>query len=323
MQAQEVEAGMLSVGVRCQGLTAGDVAHAMVEARSVVRTWTMRGTLHFVATDDLPWMLSLFGPVFIRSGRKRRLGLGLDEETGERGVRLLRDLLGERGALTKAEIAEELSGKGIPMEGQASIHLIGLAALQGWVCYGPPRGKKGSFVLIEDWLGKKLETSVENGIEELARRYLTAFAPATLADFVSWSGLRVRECRAAWEEMAGQIFEVKVGNSTAWMLKTQLYMLEDEWANQPVVNLLPRFDTYLLGYADRGLIIDPEHVKRIYPGGGLIHPALLVDGKVAGTWRFKRFREQAEPEIELFTQLPASVQNELEVEIKAVSHFMS
>ena len=323
MQAQEVEAGMLSIGVRCEAITAGGVSRALVEERSIVRIWAMRGTLHFVAADDLAWMLPLFGPRFIRGGRKRRLDLGLDEATGERGVRLLRDLLGERGPLMKAEIAEALSAKGIPMAGQASIHLIGLAAMQGWVCYGPLRGKKGSFVLIEDWLGKPLETSVENGIEELARRYLAAFAPATVEDFASWAGLSIRDCRTAWEIIASDLFEVKMGNSTVWMLLTQLDMLEDKMANRLVVNLLPRYDTYLLGYTDRSLIIDPEHVKRIYPGGGLIHPALLVDGKVAGTWRTDRKRGKVEVEVELFEHLSASVQNELEAEIKAVSHFLS
>jgi len=322
IQAQEVEAGMLSIGVRCEGISANDVTRAWIGDRSIIRTWTMRGTLHFVAADDLPWMLPLFGPVFIRTSRKRRLDLGLDEETGRRGVQMLRDLLGERGAMTKAEIAEVLSAKGTPMEGQASIHLIRLAALQGWVCYGPPLGKKDTFVLIEDWLGKRIEMSGKKGIEKLARRYLTAFAPATVEDFASWSGLSIRDCRMAWENIGDSLVEVKTGNSTAWMFKSQMDILE-ETESRPVVRLLPRYDTYLLGYTNRSLIIDPEHVKRIYAGGGMIHPALLVDGKVAGTWIINRRRGHAGVKVEPFKQLPSSVQNDLEAEIKAVSHFLS
>jgi hypothetical protein len=271
--------------------------------------------------DDLSWMLSLFGPVFIRSGRKRRMELGLDEETGERGVRLLRDLLGERGPLTKAEIAENLSAKGIPMEGQASIHLIGLAALQGLVCYGPDQGRKNTFVLLDDWLGKKVKVSAENGIDELARRYLTAFAPATVDDFASWSGLGIRECRTAWEKLA-QLVEVKLRDSTAWMFKSQWEALNTSMENKPVVRLLPRYDTYLLGYRDRSLIIDPEHVKRIYPGGGLLHPALLVDGKVAGRWKTIRKRDRVEVEVEPFVDLSGEVQKELETEIRVLKLFL-
>jgi len=320
IQTQETEAGALSIRVRCAELTANDIIHAQIEDRSIIRTWTMRGTLHLVAADDLRWLLSLLGPVFIRSSRKRRLDLGLDEETGERGVSVLRELLGERGPLTKAEIAENLSAKGIPMDGQASIHLIGLAALQGLVCYGPDMGRKNTFVLLEDWLGKKIEIPAENGIDELARRYLTAFAPATVDDFASWSGLGIRECRTAWEKLA-QLVEVKLRDSTAWMLKYQLEELNTSTENKPVVRLLPRYDTYLLGYADRSLIIDPEHVKRIYPGGGLLHPALLVDGKVAGMWKINRKRDHIEVQVESFGILSREVRQELETEVKELAYF--
>jgi hypothetical protein len=281
----------------------------------------MRGTLHFVAAEDLVWMLSLFGPAFIRASRKRRLDLGLDEETGERGVRLLRDLLAKRGPLTKKEIAENLSTKGIPMKGQASIHLIRLAALQGWVCYGSPRDKKDTFVLIEDWLRKSLEFSDENGIEKLARRYLAAFAPATVEDFSSWSGLPIRGCRAAWEQL--ELIEIQYRGSSTWILENQVNWFDETPNASPVVRLLSRYDTYLLGYANRSLIIDPEHSKWIYPGGGMIHPALLVNGKVAGTWSIERKQKPVEVKVASFGPLITLVQTELEGEMKTVSHFLS
>jgi hypothetical protein len=221
--------------------------------------------------------------------------LGLDEATGERGVRLLREVLGARGPLTKAEIVEALSAKGIPMEGQASIHLIGLAAAQGWVCYGPPRGKKDTFVLLEDWVGI---TPLENAVEHLAHRYLSAYAPATVEDFAAWSGLPLRECRAAWETL--DVVEVQTGNKTLHLLKSQMDGLDALEDHPPVVRLLPRYDTYLLGYADRSLIIAPEHAHHIYPGGGMIHPAVLVDGEVMGKWGITRKKRGIEIRVEGF-----------------------
>ena len=325
IQTQEMEAGFLSIGVRSVGLTANAVLRALSEDQSIVRTWTMRGTLHLVAAEDLVWMLPLFGPGFIRGNRKRRLDLGLDDETGERGVRLLRDLLGVRGPLTKAEIVEVLSVKGIPMEGQAFIHLIGLAAAQGWVCYGPPRGKKDTFVLLEDWLGISAgfgnpARAERESIEKLAHRYLSAFAPATVEDFASWSGLSLRDCRAAWKKLA--LVETRTGNTNFWLLENQTDWLDALEDHPPIVRLLPRYDTYLLGYADRSLIIDPAHAHHIYPGGGMIHPAVLVDGQVVGRWKTIRKRDRVEIEVEPFGELSREIQDALEAEIHSVVHFI-
>jgi hypothetical protein len=326
---------MLSIGVRGKGNTKEDVMRAWVNDRSIVRAWTIRGTLHLVTAEDLVWMLPLFGPRFIRGNRKRRLDLGLDKETGERGVRLLRDLLGTRGPLTKAEIVKALSAKGIPMEGQASIHLIGLAAAQGWVCHGPPRGKKDTFVLIEDWLGKPFASSAgfgnpsgaenltgaeRNGTEKLAHRYLTAFAPATVEDFASWSGLSLRDCRAAWEKLP--LVKTQTDNSNHWMLETQTAWLDTLEDHPPIVRLLPRYDTYLLGYADRSLLMDPAHAHHIYPGGGMIHPAVLVDGEVVGKWKTIRKRDRVEVNVEPFGELSKEIQDALDAEIRLVAHFI-
>lgn len=316
IQTQEVEAGFLSICARGMDLTTEDVRRAQAEDRTIVRTWLMRGTLHLVTAEDLAWMLPLFGPGFVRGNRKRRLDLGLDEATGERGVHLLRELLGKRSPLTKAEIVEALSAQGIPMEGQASIHLIGLAAAQGWVCYGPPRGKKDTFVLLEDWVGTSAgfgNPARADNIEKLAHRYLSAYAPATVEDFASWSGLSLRECRPAWEKLA--LVEVQTGDTKLHMLESQTAWLDPLQDHPPIVRLLPRYDTYLLGYADRSLIIDPAHVKRIYPGGGIIHPAVLVDGEVVGKW--KTVRKQGKVEVEIFGELSKGVREALESEIQA------
>lgn len=306
IQTQEVEAGYLSICARGVDLSLEDVRQAQAEDRTIVRTWLMRGTLHLVTVDDLSWLLPLFGPGFVRGNRKRRLDLGLDEETGERGVRLLRELLGKRSPLTKAEIVEALSAQGIPMEGQASIHLIGLAAAQGWVCYGPMRGKKDTFVLLEDWIEKSL-APLEKAVEKLAHRYLSAYAPASVEDFASWSGLSLRECRAAWEKLA--LVEVQCGDTKLHMLESQTSWLDTLEDHLPIIRLLPRYDTYLLGYADRSLIIDPAHVKRIYPGGGIIHPAVLADGQVVGRW--KSVPKQGVVEVEMFGELSKGVRDAL------------
>jgi uncharacterized protein YcaQ len=322
VQAQDASAAALAVRARCAGIVASDVEDARVQERSVVRTWCMRGTLHLLATEDLGWLLALLGPIFIRSGRRRRAELGLDEDTCARGVRIIRDVLTSRGPLTRAEIAGQLATRSIRTAGQATIHLIGLAALEGVICLGPVRGREPTYVVLADWIGQLPALSREKALAELARRYLMAYSPATPEDLAAWSGLALREARAGWQQVTTQLIEVKIGGSSAWMLKAQARWLDRAPARRPIVRLLPSYDTYLLGYRSRDLALAPKHAKRIHPGGGLLRPALLVDGKVIGAWKIERHRVRIDVVVKPFEDLTASAQRGLEVEVEDLAHFL-
>ena len=322
VQAQDVTAAALSVRARCAGLVAADVERAQFQERSIVRAWCMRGTLHLVAAQDLGWLLGLLGPVFIRSGRGRRAELGLDEGTGDRAVRALRDVLKKSGPLARAEIVEQLAGRGIPLVGQARPHLLSLAALQGVICFGPNRGRDATYVLLADWIDSGPALPREKALAELAHRYLSAYAPATPEDFTAWSGLSLSEARAAWQQISSRLVEVKMGAASAWMLTTQARRLERAAAaRSDEVRLLPSYDTYLLGYRSRDMIVAARYAKRIYPGGGLLHPALLVNGRVAGRWKVKHHRDNMEVIVEPFETLIADVRRPLEAEVEDVGHF--
>jgi hypothetical protein len=295
IQAQEPAAARLALRARCAGLLAPDVERARVEKRSIVRTWLLRGTLHLVAAADLAWLLALLGPTLIPAGRRRRAELGLDDETAYRGVRLLAGLLRDHGPQTRAEIAAHLAAHGIPAAGQATIHLIGLAALLGELCYGPPRRRndgEGSdrsdgeptFVALDGWLEPGPGLPPRVAAAELARRYLAAYGPAAPADLAAWSGLPMAQVRAAWQGIAGELAEVEIRGQSAWLLRAHVEGLDCP-SSAPIVRLVPGYDPYLLGYRDRELAVPAEYRRHIHPGGGVLHPAVLVDGLAAGTWR--------------------------------------
>jgi len=322
VQAQDAGAAALAVRARCAGLVAADVERARIQERSIVRTWCMRGTLHLVAAEDLGWLLGLLGPIFIRSSRGRRAELGLDEATGERAVRALRDVLEKQGPLTRAEIVAQLAQRGIQLTGQARPHLLNLAALQGHICWGPDRGREPTYVLLSDWIEPGFTLPPEQARTELAHRYLSAYAPATPEDFSTWSGLPLGAARAAWQPLASQLLEVETRTAPAWMLASQAAWLQEALPS-PVVRLLPRYDVYLLGYRNRDLVIDARYARRIYPGGGLLHPALLVDGRIAGTWKPNRQGGRVDVLVEPFAGLAAGAQPGLEAEIAELAHFLS
>jgi hypothetical protein len=323
VQAQEARAAALALRARSTGLVASDVEHARVEDRTVIRTWCLRGTLHLAAAADLGWLLALLGPPAEKAGRRRRAELGLDPSTADRGVRILSELVAGRGPHTRAEIAAHLAAQGVPSAGQATIHLIGLAALRGLVCYGPFQGVQGrepTFVSLPAWL--PAGTAGEGPADppaELARRYLAAYGPASPVDLSAWSGLSIAVCRAAWQRLAGDLVEVRLRGGSAWMLRAHAERPDLALPPRPLVNLVPGYDPYLLGYRSRELAVLPEHARRIHPGGGVLRPTLLVNGLAAGTWHLTGRGRRSHVQIEPFEEMDEPA---LADEAEDVTHFL-
>ncbi len=322
IQAQDARAAALALRVRSAGLVAADVERARVQERTIIRTWGQRGTLHLLATEDLGWLLPLFSPVFIAGGQRRRAELGLDEDTCARGIRVIRDVLASQGPLTRADIVEQLAIHGLHIEGQARPHLLYRAALEGVICLGPDRGTEPTYVLLSDWVQQGQALPQEAAYTELVRRYLGAYGPATPEDMAAWSGLPISRIRAAWRHSADQLMEVGTSGSAAWMLKTCAAWLDEPPITDRVVCLLPGFDIYLLGYQKRDLAVPQQYAKRINAGGGILHPALQVDGRAVGTWKSLRKKDHLEVIVEPFDQLAPEVYPGLEAEVADLARFL-
>jgi hypothetical protein len=181
-------------------------------------------------------------------------------------------------------------------------------------------------VLLDDWLGAARPGTLarEEAGAELGRRYLAAYGPATPEDFAAWSGLPLKEVRGAWQAVVEGATEVEIDNRPAWLLRERVAWLEDipDGRSAPEVRLLPAFDTYLLGYKSRGRVVAPEHVRRIHPGGGLLHPTLLVDGRAAGTWKTWRKGGGFELLVSPFDSLDSPALRGLEAEVRDVGRFL-
>jgi hypothetical protein len=326
VQAQDLPAGLLSMRARSTGLTAFEIERARQEERTIAWTWCLRGTLHLVTAEDAGWLVPLLGPAFIAGDRRRFQQLGWDEAKAVKGLRLVREALQREGALTRAEIIRLLKENDLPCAGQAPVHLLYRAALEGMLCAGPNRGKEPTYVLWESWLGKPQPRPRQEALAELARRYLQAYAPAAPQDLASWSGLKPGEARQAWGLIAGELVEVEAAGEPAWLLKSQLPWLEETLAAgseaTPQVSLLPRFDTYLLGYASRDLAVDPAYARRIHPGGGILNAALLVNGQALGAWKVQRRRGRLEVQVEPFAPLAQALLPGLEAEATDVGRFL-
>jgi hypothetical protein len=168
-------------------------------------------------------------------------------------------------------------------------------------------------VRTSDWLGKLERRTREESLAELAVRYLRGYAPATERDYARWAGLPLRDARVGFERIAGELAQdgellrLKKGAKRA--------------GKSPVVRLLGAFDNYNLGYVDRDFAVDEADVKQIVPGGGIVRPAIAVDGRFVGTWASKRSGARLAVTIEPFAPLPPAIRIAIEAEVADVGRF--
>jgi hypothetical protein len=322
VQAQLWRAAALALRARGDGLLYSDVVRARERERSAVKAWFMRGTIHLVATEDVGWLLSLFGPVFVAAGRRRLAQLGLDEDAAERGVRLVRATLADAGPMTRQEILARLRQRGVVPEpdgaaGYASTHLLRRAALEGVVCFGPDLDGEETYVLSSDWGIPEYRGTRESALAELTRRYLAAHGPADPEDLATWSGLPMRDARAGWRLAERGFDEVRAAGRPAWVLSGEL---PEE--PPPFVRLLPHFDPYLLGYRDRSLAVPPRYAARVQRGGGFVRPAAILSGQAIATWEY---RSGGKPDVSVdpFEELVRDTRTGLEAETEDIGRFLN
>ena len=318
VQAQDFSAAELAVRARTTNLTASSVDRARTSERSVVWTWAMRGTLHLIAADDLGWLLPLVAPSSFPGSRRRLAQLGVGGDAPAKAVRMISKLLAGEGPLTRGEIAERLARHGIRTEGQAAVHLVRLAALEGVICMGPNRGRERSFVLLRDWIRPQRALAREEALTELARRYLAAYGPAELGDFATWSGLGLTDARIAWGRIARDLREIRIDGLTLWALRSQ----NVRQAPRAVVRLVPNFDPYLLGYRSRDFAVPRQYARKVHPGGGMLRPVVLADGQAVGTWHFERRASKICIMIQMFTKLDPKIKDALDPEAHDIGRFL-
>lgn len=323
LQSQEWSSAQRAIAARTRGVAHEDIKRAREIDRSFVLTWSLRGTLHLVPSDDVRWQVELCGPGAIRRTRRRYQQLGLSESIREQALSEIQDILKREGALVRSELATALAERGIPVAGQAIHHLVRFAALRGLICLGPEIDGDLTYVLLADWL--PLGTGLlrpNDQARELAWRYLAACAPATRLDFARWSGLSARQVKAAWAAVADDCFTVSIPGGDALMLYEQVIYLKPE-SEQRAARFLPRYDNYLLGYASRAFMVADKYAKRVHPGGGLIRACVLVDGEARANWKLEKRGKRQRILLEPFEELDAEQVALLAAEAEALGQFLN
>ena len=176
-QAQDLRGARLAVRARTAGLSVADLERAFGD-RALVISWLNRGTLHLVRSEDYPWLQALTTPPLFAGNARRLTQEGVAPAAAERGVSVVVRALAEEGPLGRAALRERLDTAGVRTQGQALVHILMLASLQGHVVRGPFDARDHRYVLVRDWLGPPPPVDRAVALAELARRYLAGHGPA-------------------------------------------------------------------------------------------------------------------------------------------------
>jgi hypothetical protein len=280
VQAQDYLGSLWAVGLRLPDFTEADVEKAVAE-RAIVRTWPMRGTLHYVAASDVRWMLPLLTPRVIARSARRHRQLGLDDVALKRSRHALERALRGGRALTRSETYAVIERAGVSTEGQRGIHIVAHLAQRGVLCYGPRQGRQPTFVLLDEWVPASPERPREAALADLAARYFASHGPATLHDFAWWSGLLLPDARAGIDAARAGLVKETIAGRSCWSARSSPARLR----TGPVAALLPPWDEYVVAYKDRAAALGhlPQEEARVrYAVGNWL---VVVDGRVCGAWR--------------------------------------
>jgi hypothetical protein len=308
IQAQDPRGARLAIRARTTGVRAADIDHELTERRSLVITTLNRGTLHLVRAEDYPLLQLLTTPSLQTACNRRLAQEGVDADAALRAVALIERAVTDDGPQTRAMLRERLVRTGIPVLGQALVHLIFRASIEGRIVRGPMVGRQHAFVLARDWLPDVRAPARDAALAELARRYLAGHGPADDRDLARWAGLPLRDARAGLQAIASRLRRLPgglvdlAGRPRAGRL--------------PGPRLLGTFEPLLLGWASRRDVVGDEEARVV--SGGVFRNFALVGGRAVAVWRLSG----AELEIDPFAAISADDAAALGRDAAAVRRFL-
>jgi len=325
VQAQIMSAAELQVTVRVD-CKVEDVRDALWKDRSLVKTWLMRGTLHLAKSDDLPLYVGAMSTLWKSQMRPSWLNYMQTTETE------FWDIVEQIGSaldgkpLTREELIA-IVGKGRSARvrqllGSGWGGMLKPAARSGQLCFGPNRGQSVTFVRPEKWLPSWRPVDKDKALAVMARRYLSAYGPATKTDFARWWGAWPGVSGAAWSVLKDELLSVSVDGVTMQILEKDLDALRGARIEESV-QMLPGFDTYLMGYSTRDHLVDRAFASRVSRTAGWISACVLLNGEVIGTWTYVLKNRTLQVTVTPFRRMTAAVTTEVKRRARTIGDALS
>jgi hypothetical protein len=285
-QGQEFWGGRWALAARTRGNPSVRDVDAAFDRGEIVRSWTMRGTIHVIPARDLAWVLSLTADRQHRAAAAVHRVEAIDRDELEKAERLSLGALAGGNRLTRKELFAVLEGAGVSTARQRGYHLLVALSLRAVVCQGPVVAREGGpsreqyIVRTDEWIG--VAASPPDPLAEYFARFVGSHGPAGARDFAWWSGLPLGVARAAAEAASDRLTVVADDGEP-------LYVTSEPAPRRstaaPAVLALPPFEEYYLSYVDRTVPCAPEFLAHVGPSlNGIVRPILVARGAVVGVW---------------------------------------
>lgn len=280
VQAQDYPASLWALGQRIREASEASVESAETR-RAIVRTWPMRGTLHFVAAADARWMTQLLAPrVLARNAARIKREFGVDAAVVARCRDVVTRALEGGRRLERAALYQALEGRKIATGASRGLHILGWLAMEGTLCLAGRSGRQHTFALLDEWIPKSRLLERDAALAELAVRYFNSHGPATWRDFAWWAGITAKDARAAVDGAGPRLARERFDAREFFAGTRSRKRIHRPAA--PRVKLLPAYDEYTVAYEDRSLLLRDAKQSGAM---GLLSPVVVADGLVVGHWK--------------------------------------
>lgn len=314
VQAQDPPNSRFSLGMRTKDATDEGIRRAISEGR-IIRTHILRPTWHYVAPDDLRWILDLTSPKVITGLGARHRFLGLDDpKVVDRALDAFAELLAGRRCLTRLAIRDELPEFGLAYEREHLGHLLLLAELRGLVCSGPLDGPHHTYALVDELVAPSPKKARDDAVRELVARFFAGHGPAAVSDLTRWTKLTQGEIKPAIAELGDRLSSVTVDGLELWFEPAA----DADESRPRRAFLLPLFDEAYLSYPKLNFPREgPTQGRFTEAGSGVV----VCDGRDVGSWRRRKDRGRVAVALNLAADLSKAQRAAIDIEVDRYLEF--
>jgi len=281
MQAQEYAMAKWGIAQRMTEITDAEVDKAFADG-AILRTHLLRPTWHFATPADIRWVLALSAPRVHAVNAFMYRKLGLDRALFKRSNAVLTKSLQGGKQLTRVELASALQQASIATVGELRMgYILMQAELDALICSGARRGKQFTYALLEERVPPARKLERDEALVELIKRYFKSRGPATIKDFVVWSGLTMADAKHGIEMLKPKLEHNVIDGQTYWSVESALPAKVSDTS----AHLLPIYDEYVMGYKDRSAMLGTLEREKFNVGSIAFDNLIVIDGMLVGSWK--------------------------------------
>ncbi len=323
VQSQDYAGAKWALGQRVAGATEAEIDRAF-DAGEIIRTHVMRPTWHFVAPEDLRWLLALTAPRVHQASAYQYRQLEIDDAVAGRAADVFRRALAGGVALTREELGRALGEAGITGNGMRIGYLLSHAELEAIVCSGPRRGRRQTYALLEERVPPSPVVPRDAALAELARRYVEGHGPAQAIDLSWWSGLTLRDARLALEAATPPLVRETIDGRAFYAASSGSEGAAGlSGPATPIVHLLPNYDELLIAFRDRSDAMDPALPPPARVAAEILNHVIVRDGLGVGGWRRKDGGRQIQVELNPLVPLTMGDREAVRAALDRLSQFLA